>query len=49
MNIDTNFGYANFSLICFDKAKKNSKNIFIKLAKKVSLQEKWMFITLKIV
>tara|TARA_Y100000992_G_scaffold291605_1_gene248192 strand:- start:70 stop:1146 length:1077 start_codon:yes stop_codon:yes gene_type:complete len=40
MNIDTNFGYANFSLICFDKAKKKSKNIFIKLAKKGILTRK---------
>ena len=33
VNIETNFSYANFLLINFDKIKKNSKNIFLKLAK----------------
>ena len=33
LGIETNFSYANFLLINFDKIKKNSKNIFLKLAK----------------
>ena len=34
LGIETNFSYANFLLINFDKIKKNSKNIFLKLAKR---------------
>jgi len=33
LGIETNISYANFLLIKFDKVKKNSKKIFIKLAK----------------
>tara|TARA_B100000963_G_scaffold341313_1_gene340852 strand:+ start:4910 stop:5992 length:1083 start_codon:yes stop_codon:yes gene_type:complete len=33
LNIETNYGHANFSLINFDKIKKNSKQVFLKLAK----------------
>ena len=32
MKIETNLGHANFLLINFTKAKKNSKRIFLKLA-----------------
>tara|TARA_B100000886_G_C20382222_1_gene474423 strand:+ start:248 stop:1330 length:1083 start_codon:yes stop_codon:yes gene_type:complete len=32
LNIQTNFGHANFMLINFDKVKKSSKQIFLKLA-----------------
>ena len=33
LKIETNFGYANFMLINFDRTKNNSKKIFLKLAK----------------
>ena len=33
LKIDTNYGHGNFMLINFDKIKKNSKNVFLKLAK----------------
>jgi len=40
LGIDTNFSYGNFLLVSFDKIKKNSKNIFLKLAKKGILVRK---------
>ena len=33
LKIDTNYGHGNFMLINFDRIKKNSKNVFLKLAK----------------
>ena len=40
LNIETNFSYGNFLLLSFNKIKKNSKNIFLKLAKKGVLVRK---------
>ena len=33
LGVETNFSYGNFLLINFNKVKKNSKKIFLKLAK----------------
>ena len=40
LSIETNFSYGNFLLLNFNKIKKNSKNIFLKLAKKGVLLRK---------
>ena len=40
LSIETNFSYGNFLLLNFNKIKKNSKNIFLKLAKKGVLVRK---------
>ena len=40
MGIETNFSYGNFLLVNFDKIKKNSKKIFLELAKKGILVRK---------
>ena len=40
LGIETNFSYGNFLLVSFDKIKKNSKKIFIKLAKRGILVRK---------
>ena len=40
LRIETNFSYGNFLLLNFNKIKKNSKNIFLKLARKGVLLRK---------
>ena len=40
LSIETNFSYGNFLLLNFNKIKKNSKNIFLKLARKGVLLRK---------